>query len=67
MSIGEQIKQFRKDHLLTLRQASKIFGVSQSEITRLESQKYNPHFITVAKWKKKLEEAEKKGETQNEF
>ena len=59
MTIGERIKQYRKDHLLTLRQAAKIFGVSQSEITRLESQKHNPHFITVAKWEKKLEEAEK--------
>ena len=58
MTLGEKIKQFRKEHLLTLRQAAKIFGVSQSEITRLESQKYNPHFITVAKWEKKLEEAE---------
>ena len=59
MTLGEKIKQFRKDNLLTLRQASKIFGVSQAEITRLESQKHNPHFITVAKWEKKLEEAEK--------
>lgn len=59
MTIGERIKQYRKDHLLTLRQAAKIFGVSQAEITRLESQKNQPHFITVAKWEKKLEEAEK--------
>lgn len=59
MTIGEKIKQFRKDHLLTLRQAAKLFGVSQAEITRLESQKNQPHFITVAKWEKKLEEAEK--------
>jgi transcriptional regulator with XRE-family HTH domain len=59
MTIGEKIKQFRKDHLLTLRQAAKLFGVSQAEITRLESQKNQPHFITVAKWEKKLEEAKK--------
>ena len=59
MTIGEKIKQFRKDHLLTLREASKVFGVSPSEITRLESQKNQPHFITVAKWEKMLEEAEK--------
>lgn len=59
MTLGEKIKQFRKDHLLTLRQAAKLFGVSQAEITRLESQKNQPHFITVAKWEKKLEEAEK--------
>lgn len=60
MSIGEKIKQYRKDHLLTLRQAAKLFGVSQSEIARIESQKHNPHFITVDKWEKKLAEAEKK-------
>jgi predicted transcriptional regulator len=59
MTLGEKIKQFRKDHLLTLRQAAKLFDVSQAEITRLESQKNQPHFITVAKWEKKLEEAEK--------
>lgn len=59
MTLGEKIKQFRKDHLLTLREAAKIFGVSPAEITRLESQKNNPHFITVNKWEKKLEEAEK--------
>lgn len=59
MTLGEKIKQFRKDHLLTLREASKIFEVSPAEITRLESQKHNPHFITVDKWEKKLEEAEK--------
>lgn len=59
MTIGEKIKQFRKDHLLTLREAAKIFDVSPSEITRLESQKNQPHFITVAKWEKLLDEAEK--------
>lgn len=62
MTIGEKIRQFRKDNLLTLRQAAKVFGVSPSEITRLESQKNQPHFITVAKWEKLLDEAEKKGE-----
>lgn len=62
MTLGEKIKQFRKDHLLTLREAAKIFGVSPAEITRLESQKNNPHFITVNKWEKKLEEAEKEVE-----
>ena len=62
MSIGERIKQYRKDHLLTLRKAAKLFGVSQSEITRLESQKNQPHFITIAKWEKLLDEAEKKEE-----
>lgn len=62
MTLGEKIKQFRKDHLMTLREAARLFGVSQSEITRLESQKNQPHFITVAKWEKLLDEAEKKGE-----
>ena len=60
MSIGERIKQYRKEHLLTLREAAKVFGVSQSEITRLESGKNKSHFITVAKWERLLEEAEKK-------
>jgi transcriptional regulator with XRE-family HTH domain len=62
MTLGEKIKQFRKDHLLTLREAAKIFEVSPAEITRLESQKNNPHFITINKWEKKLEEAEKEVE-----
>lgn len=60
MSIGKRLKKFRKDHLLTLRKASQIFGVSPAEITRLESQKNQPHFITVAKWEKLLDEAERK-------
>lgn len=60
MTIGERLKKFRKDHLLTLRKASQIFGVSPAEITRLESQKNQPHFITVAKWEKMLDEAERK-------
>lgn len=59
MTLGEKIKQFRKDHLLTTREAAKIFGVSQSEITRLEKGKHNPHLITEARWEKKFEEAEK--------
>lgn len=60
MTIGERVKQYRKDHLLTLRKAAEIFGVSSSEITRIESQKNQPHFITVAKWEKLLDEAERK-------
>lgn len=59
MTIGERIRQYRKEHLLTLRAAAKLFGVSQSEITRLESEKNKPHFITIAKWEKLLDEAEK--------
>jgi transcriptional regulator with XRE-family HTH domain len=60
MSIGERIKQYRKENLLTLRDAAKLFGVSQAEISRLESGKNHPHFITIAKWEKLLDEAEKK-------
>jgi transcriptional regulator with XRE-family HTH domain len=60
MDIGEKIMGFRKRHLLTTRQAGEIFGVSQSEISRLERSKNAPYIITVAKWEKKLEEAEKK-------
>ena len=60
MNIGEKIIAFRKKHLLTTRQAGEIFGVSQSEISRLERSKNEPYIITVAKWEKKLEEAEKK-------
>ena len=59
MTLGEKIKQFRKDHLLTLRAAAKLFGVSQAEITRLESQKNEPHFITIAKWNEILKNAER--------
>lgn len=59
MTIGERIMQYRKDHLLTIRNAAQLFNVSPSEISRLESQKNQPHFITVAKWEKKLEQAEK--------
>lgn len=59
MTLGEKIKDFRKRHLLNTRQAGELFGVSQSEIWRLESGMYHPQFITEAKWEKKLEEAEK--------
>jgi transcriptional regulator with XRE-family HTH domain len=58
MNIGEKIKRFRKEHLLTLREAAKVFDVSAAEISRLENCKNEPHFITVARWEKKLIEAE---------
>jgi transcriptional regulator with XRE-family HTH domain len=61
MTIGERVRDFRKKHLLTLRDAEKIFGVSRGEISRIESEKNKPHFITEAKWEKLLDEAEKKG------
>lgn len=60
MSIGDRLKAYRVKHLLTLRQAAEVFGVSRSEISRLESNKNKPHFITVAKWEQMLDEAEKK-------
>ena len=58
MSIGKRIREFREEHLLTLKAASKLFGVSPAEITRLESEKNETHFITKAKWERKLYEAE---------
>lgn len=57
MTLAEKIKDFRKRHLLSTRKAGKIFGVSQSEIARLESGKNHPNIITEAKWEKKLKEA----------
>lgn len=60
MEIGERLKQFRREHLLTLREAAKIFGTSPAEISRIEKRKNKPHFITVAKWEKKMDEIEKK-------
>ena len=59
MTLADKIRDFRRRHLLNTRQASELFGVSQSEIVRLESGVYQPQFITEAKWEKKLEEAEK--------
>lgn len=61
MTIGEKILDFRKRKLLTVRRAAEIFGVSPGEICRLEKQKNKAHFITEAKWEKKIEEAEKEG------
>lgn len=62
MTLAEKIKDFRKRHLLSTREAGEIFGVSQSEIARLESGKNQPSFLTEAKWEKKLEQAEKEVE-----
>lgn len=59
MTIGEKVKEFRKKHLLTLRDAEKLFGVSRGEIFRIENGKNKPHFITEAKWEKLLEKAER--------
>lgn len=62
MTLGEKIKDFRKRHLLNTRQAGELFGVSQSEIWRLESGKNRPNLVTNAKWEKLLDEAERKEE-----
>ena len=60
MTLGEKIKDFRKRHLLNTRQAGELFGVSQSEIWRLESGKNQPNLVTNAKWEKLIDEAERK-------
>lgn len=59
MTLADKIRDFRRRHLLNTRQAGELFGVSQSEIVRLESGVYQPQLITEAKWEKKLEKAEK--------
>lgn len=59
MTIGERIRALRIKRLWSTRQAAEFFGVSQSEIWRLESGKNQPNIITEAKWEKKIEEAEK--------
>lgn len=58
MSIGEKVKAFRVKHLLTMREAEKLFGASRGEISRIEHEKHKPHFITEAKWEEKLQKAE---------
>ncbi len=58
MSIGEKVKAFRVKHLLTMREAEGLFGVSRGEISRIENQKNKPHFLTEAKWEDKLKNAE---------
>ena len=58
MSIGKRIREFRVEHLLTLKAAADLFGVSRAEISRLESERNGTHFITEKKWEKKLAEAE---------
>jgi transcriptional regulator with XRE-family HTH domain len=59
MMIGDRIKALRKRRLWSTRKAAEFFGVSQSEIWRLESQKNQPNLVTKAKWEKMLDEAEK--------
>jgi transcriptional regulator with XRE-family HTH domain len=59
MEIGERLRKYREDNLLTLREAADLFGTSPAEISRIESQKNKMHFITKCKWEKKFEELEK--------
>jgi transcriptional regulator with XRE-family HTH domain len=59
MKIGEKLRELRIKKLWSTRQAAEFFGVSQSEIWRLESGKNQQNIITKAKWEKKLAEAEK--------
>lgn len=60
MTIGERLKAFRKRNLMSCRKAGEYFGVSGSEIERLESGRNKPSFVTEAKWTKILTEAERK-------
>ena len=60
MSIGERLRALRIKRLWSTRKAAEFFGVSQSEIWRLESGKNQPNLVTNAKWKKLLDEAERK-------
>ena len=59
MKIGERLRELRIKKLWSTRQAAEFFGVSRSEIWRLESGKNQPNIITEAKWEKKLAEAER--------
>lgn len=58
MTIGEKVKAFRVKHLLTLREAADLLGVSYAEVDRIEMEKHKPQLITEAKWEKKLQDAE---------
>ena len=60
MSIGERLRALRVERLWSTRKAAEFFGVSQSEIWRLESGKNRPNLVTNAKWEKLLNDAERK-------
>ena len=62
MTIGERLRALRGKRLWSTRKAAEFFGVSQSEIWRLESGKNQPNLVTNAKWGKLLDEAERKEE-----
>ena len=59
MTIGERLRALRGKRLWSTRQAAEFFGVSQSEIWRLESEINRPNLVTNAKWERLLDEAEK--------
>ena len=59
MTIGERIKALRIRRLWSTRKAAEFFGVSQSEIWRLESGKNQPNLVTNAKWERLFDEAER--------
>ena len=62
MSIGERLRALRIKRLWSTRKAAEFFGVSQSEIWRLESEKNQPNLVTKAKWERLLDEVERKEE-----
>ena len=62
MSIGERLRALRIKRLWSTRKAAEYFGVSQSEIWRLESEINRPNLVTNAKWERLLDEAERKEE-----
>lgn len=60
MTIGEKVLAFRKRHILTMREAAKLLGVTAGAIGRIESGANKAFAITEAKWEQMLAEAEKK-------
>jgi predicted transcriptional regulator len=58
MTLSERLKNFRIKYFLTTRETGAIFGVSQSEIVRLESGTNKPNLVTQARWEKKIKKAE---------
>ena len=62
MTIGERLRALRIKRLWSTRKAAAFFGVSQTEIWRLESEKNQPNLVTNAKWERLLDEAERREE-----
>ena len=65
MTIGERLRALRIKRLWSMRKAAEFFGVSLSEIWRLESEKNQPNLLTNAKWERLLDEAERSIEDGN--